>query len=384
MKSYLLFFKGRKFMQVAFSFLLTNTIFAQQPCNDEGIMNTPGSWKKTNDANFRAGQPQITSRIDKMQKLLQAAYPEPKGIEAKWYRTMINNPLIANGPIPYQLNALFLAYFCNTYENKIEPGGETGTWFYIWANHFNWFAEYINYYSIQKQPVYLLTEQVGEINGCPLYKGIHNKNSNTGIKYSRSIIITRDGQMPYLPVTRKQLLNAFLNDNEMRFAKTLDFEKNRTVKTDEQEEAEKKKNLERIERVTPADKVTRAKENFLKNYITDKQRKEETMPKLQKMHDEDMKPARHLLAHSLKPELEEPAILDFNNLLKFEEFSTLEKGGRQLVRLNPDYFDKTLPKYIPQFLIVYWRWDKNKPATNFKDQLKANFNFSALKEMIDK
>lgn len=360
--------------------------FAQQSCNDEVIMNTKGSWKKTSDANMKAGnQAQVTSRIDKMQKLLQAAYAEPKGIEAKWYRSMINNPLLTNGPIPYQLNSLFLAYFCNTNnDNKIEAGEETGTWFYVWANHFNWFAEYIKYYIIQKQPVYLLTPQVGEINGYPLYKGIHNENSNTGIKYSRAIIITRDGQMPYISVTKKQFLKAFLDNNEKRFVKTLDFEKNRAVKTDEQEEAGKKKNLELLERVTRADKLARAKENFLRNYITDKQRKENTIAKLQKMHDDDMNPARNLLADSLKSELAEPAILDFNNLLEFEEFSTLEKGGRELVRLNPEYFDSKLPKYVPQFLVVYWRWDKNKPAENFKDQLEANLNFTALKEMIDK
>ena len=364
--------------------LLTETTIAQ-PCNDEGIMNTKGSWKKTSDANMKAGnQAQVTSRIDKMQKLLQAAYPEPKGIEAKWYRTMHSNPLIANGPIPFQLNALFLAYFCNTYENKIEPGGETGTWFYVWANHFNWFAEYIEYFTVQQQPVYLLTPQVGEINGYPLYKGIHNENSNTGIKYSRAIIITRDNQSPYIPVTKKQFLKAFLNYNEKRFVKTLDFEKNRTVKTDQEEEAAKKKYLETLDRVTPANKLSRAKDNFLRNYITDKQRKEENIARLQKMHEEDMKPARYLLADSVKPELAEPAILDFNNLLEFKGFSTLENGGRELVRLNPDYFDSKLPKYVPRFLIVYWRWNKNKPAENFKDQLEANFNFSALKEMIDK
>jgi hypothetical protein len=190
--------------------------------------------------------------------------------------------------------------------------------------------------------------------------------------------------MPYIPVTKKQFLKAFLNDNEKRFVKTLDFEKNRAVKTEEQEEEEKKKNLEILERVTRADKLARAKENFLRNYVTDKQRKENTIAKLQKMHDDDMNPARYLLADSLNPELAEPAILDFNNLLEFKEFSTLEKGGRELVRLNPDYFDITLPKYVPQFLIVYWRWNKNKPAENFKDQLEANFNFNALKEMIDK
>ena len=104
--------------------LSLQNVFAQQPCNDEVIMNTKGAWKKTSDANMKAiNQAQIVSRIDKMQKLLQAAYPQPKGLEAKWYRSMVNDPLVPNGPIPYQLNSLFLTYFCNSNNNnKIEAG----------------------------------------------------------------------------------------------------------------------------------------------------------------------------------------------------------------------------------------------------------------------
>ena len=97
-----------------------------------------------------------------------------------------------------------------------------------------------------------------------------------------------------------------------------------------------------------------------------------------------MKPARDLLADSLKQDLGQPAILNFDNLLEFKEFSIEEKGGRQLVRLNPGYFDMTLPRYVAQLLIVYWSWDKGKAEENFKNQLEANFNFDALKEMIDK
>ena len=382
-----------KKIMLIFSFAhLSMYSLAQQPCNDEGIMNTKGSWKKTSDANVFPDQsfpknqfPQVNSRIDKMHKLLQTAYPEPKGIEANWYRSISGNPVVKAGAVPYQLQALFLAYFCNTYENKIESGGETGTWFYVWANQLNnWFAEYIKYYVIQKQPVYLLNKRIGELRGYPLYEGNYNKTSNTGTRYSRAIILTRNGQSPYLPVTQKQFLKAFLNYNEKRYSKTLAFQKNRTVKTDEEEETEKKKNLEIIERVTPADKLARAKDNFLRNYITSKQRKEATIAQTIKSFEDDMKPARDLLADSLKQDLGQPAILDFNNLLEFKEFSIEEKGGRQLVRLNPGYFDMTLPRYVAQLLIVYWSWDKGKAEENFKNQLEANFNFDALKEMIDK
>jgi hypothetical protein len=190
--------------------------------------------------------------------------------------------------------------------------------------------------------------------------------------------------MPYISVSKKQFLKAFLNYNEKRFVKTLDFEKNRAVKTEEQEEAEKKKNLEILERITPADKLARAKDNFLRNYITSRQRKEADIAQTKKRYEDDMKPARDLLADSLKTDLDQPAILDFDNLLTFKEFSTTEKEGRQLVRLNPDYFDMTLPKYVPQLFIVHWSWNDRKPTNYWRTQIEKNFNFNALKEMIDK
>ena len=366
--------------------LMLYSFSQQQPCNNEVIMNTKGSWKKVSDANMNAGnQSQVISRIDKMQKLLQAAYPEPKGIEAEWYRSNSGNSLVKGGSVPYELNAFFLAYYCNTGTNKIELGDETGTWLYVWANQFNWFAEYVKYFSVKNQPVYLLTPQVGEFNGYPLYKGIHNENSNTGIKYSRSIIITRSGQSPCVPVTQKQYLKAFLLYNEKKLPETVaGIEKGFVVKTDAQEEEAKQKALESIAKNNRADAVERQKVAYLKNYKPDKQKKEEWIAKTKKDYEDAMKPVQNLLANGTEQELEQPAIVDAVDFSKFNGFSTEAKGGRRLVSLNPDYFDSKLPKYVPQFLIVYWRWDKGKPQENFKNQLEANFNFNALKEMIDK
>ena len=97
-----------------------------------------------------------------------------------------------------------------------------------------------------------------------------------------------------------------------------------------------------------------------------------------------MKPVQDLLANSTEEELQQPAIIKVLDITSFKGFSTDAQGGQQLVRLNPDYFDNRLPKYVPQFLIVYWRWDKGEAEENFRTQLEANFNFNALKEMIDK
>jgi hypothetical protein len=365
-------------------------LLAQQPvCNDETIMHIKGSWKRKSDAGVKpnGGFPndqlqQVSSRIDKMEKLLQAAYPEPMGIEAGWYPMIGGGVLVKDGPVPYGLQSLFLAYYCNS--NKIDLGDETGTWFYVWANQFNWFAEYIKNYTIQQQPVYLLTQQLGEFKGYPVYGGVHSSGLPGTRISSNAIMITRRGQSPYLPVTRKQFLDAFLNDSEAGFQKTLSaLEKNIPVKTNEEEEAYKKNQLAIIERVTTPSKIEKAKDNFLQHYITDKQRKEDDIAKIKRGHAVEIKPAQDFLASSPEQELKQAAMINFTNLLAFKEFSTAEKGGRQLVRVNPDYFDSKLPKYVPQFLIVYWRWDKEKPAENFKKQVEDRFNFYALEAMID-
>ena len=137
--------------------LMMDSFSQQQTCNDDMIMNTKGSWEKRSDANpfpdssFPKNQfAQANNRIDKMQKLLQAAYPDPKGIEADWYRSISGRALVKGGPAPYELSAPLFTYYCNT--NKVELGEETGTWFYVFANHFNWFLEYDYYFTVKKNP----------------------------------------------------------------------------------------------------------------------------------------------------------------------------------------------------------------------------------------
>ena len=362
---------------------LPNTVIAQS-CNEKAIMNKTGGWKKITDANMKAGnQSQVTSRVDKMQKIVQAAYPDPKGIEATWYRTMDNKSLINNGPIPCQLNAMFKIYYCMS-EKEMVLGDETDTWLYVYANHFNWFMEYDNNFTVKNNPVYLLTKKVGELQGYPVYEGIHNGTSNTGTKYSRAIIITRTGQSPYIPVTRKQYLMLYLKRYEQEKSKQIPLLENMPVRSDAEEEANKQRGLERIEKSTAKDKLEKARSLYLRTYVTDKQHKEENLRKLNKMYDDSMKPAQDYLNNMSAVEAGMPAIVSADYVSKFEKFSTEENGGRNLVRLNPEYFDSKLPKYAPQFLIVYWRWEKHEPSEYFKDQVEKNLNFDALKEMIDK
>ena len=368
---------------------LSTAVTAQQPCNDETIMNTKGHWTKRSDAIVfpdsslpRSQYPQLNIRIDKMQKILQAAYPDPKGIEAGWYRDIYGNALVRGGPMPYNLTALFLPYFCNG--EKIEKGGETSTWFYVYANRFNWFMEYDDNFSIHKNPVYLLTKKVGEISGYPVYEGINNRASNTGTYYSRAIIITRPGNSPYVPVTRKQYLQLYLKLKEKRRAADILMDEKMPERTEAEQETAKQKGLENALKGASPNRIEGRKATYLERYRTDKQLKEEQLAKTNKRYDEEMKPAKDLLNNMSDDEAKMPAIVDSDYYSKFKKFSTDEEGGQMMVTLNPDYFDSKLPKYVPQFLIVYWRWEKRKATENFKDQIEKNFDFNALKEMIDK
>ncbi|MFL5738575.1 MAG: hypothetical protein ACJ75B_00050 [Flavisolibacter sp.] len=363
---------------------------AQQACDDSSLMSVKGSWKKTSDANtfpdtsFPKSQfPQVNKRIDKMQQIVHAAYPEPLGIEANWYRSISGHELVKNAGVPFQFTSMFLCYYCNKNENLLELGGETGTWLYVWANQLNWFAERVSYYTINKQPTYLLTPRAGELNGTALYRGIHNSNSNTGIAYSLASILTRDGQSPYVPVTRKIFLRAMLKWNEFEFNKNYaNLEQYIIVRSNEDEEAYKRKQWDAIEKRTKPERLAAARENFLKNYRSSQEQKDQTLAKVKKDYEAKIKAAQDYLANRSEAELNMPAIID--NLTSFKDFSTAERGGQEFVRLNPDYFDPKLPKYIPQFLIVYWRWDNNAAGKYFSKQIEDHLDFKTLKGLIDK
>ncbi len=329
--------------------LSITAVDAQQTCSINDLLSKKGAWKKTGDANMKAGnQSQAISRIDKMQKILQAAYPDPHGMEAIWYRTMVNQPLVPNGANPYQLAALFKLYYCLS-DKEMKLGDETATWFYVYANHFNWFLNYDHFFTVKKNPVYLLTKKVGEIHGYPVYEGIHNGTSNTGTYYSRTIIITRPGQSPYVPVHRSEYLRLYLKRLEKDRPVQLSYIENRQVKTD-----------------------------------LDKKKKEEDFKNISKLYADLMKPTQDLLASMTEEEAQMPAIVKGDYVGKFERFFTEAEGGQMLVRLNPDYFNTKLPGYVPQFLVVYWRWQKNKLSENFHEELEKHFDFAALQAMLDK
>jgi hypothetical protein len=387
MKIKLPFFMLNIMIASAFSLLLTNTTLAQQSCDDDAIMAVKGKWTKRGDATMNAGnQSQVTSRVDKMQQLLQAAYPEPKGIEASWYRSMGGYySALEKNFLSYELNAIFFTWYCNIHVKKLLLGTEAGDGFDIWANKFKWFAGEDATIIIDNKPVYLLTKRLGELNGFPVYAGNDNGTSNTGTSFSKTILICRPGQLPYTPVSRKKYLMVFLKIKEDLQKKYIEGLSKMTVRSDAEEEVFKNQQIERVMNQEQNEQTKqKAKANFLRGYTTAKQRQQADIDRSKNAYQLDIKAAATYLANTSEEELAKPAYLkNASYSSSFREFAK-ENDGMMMVQVNNDYFISKLPAYIPQFLVVYWHWNAEKPSIDFAEHIEKNFDFKALQAMLDK
>ncbi len=363
-------------------FLLCQMSFAQQACSNDVLMNIQGSWKKGSDANMRAdkNQSQINSRIDAVSKLLQTAYPEPKGLEAKWYRSMEGIPLVNNGPVTYQLNSLYLSWYCNSNLHKAMLGDETGTWSFVYMNSFGWLMtdQYDKaIIKIQGIQAWWMPKKVGEWKGVTLYETSGSPKNN------KAVLITRNNQLPYKPVTRLQFLHAMKEKIEADKKTQLDFQNKRTVRSDADEDIARQHGLEGALKNVPPNRIEQRKTDYLKHYKTDRQRIDENIQQTETYYNSMLSPLTDELNKESDTELQQPAIVD-NSSNIFTGFTTDEKGGRMMVVVNNDYFKMNLPRYVPQMIVLYWSWDNNGPCQDFRKQFEENFPVDKLKAMIDK
>ena len=322
------------------------------PCTGtEDLLAIRGNWTTHADVPGSGGSGrsrnathQVASRIDRLAQIFKAAYPEPRGIEAIWYRSLSATPLVAGGPWAYSLNSLYKAWYCNQHLHQQLLGGETGTWAYAFVNHLAWFADSPRDFEVGGRPVLVLTRRSGDFKGLPAYQGIHNQDSNTGRRFSRTILVTRPGRSPLVPVTRKQFLEGYLAWAEAQSAKFRAGMEKSTL---------------------------------------DPARKAETLRRFDDMQAKQEAPARAKLSAMPPGDAAEPAIVGPDGVFGFKDFSTDERGGRALVQVDPAYVDRKLAPQAPQFVVVYWSWEKNVPSEAFHDEFERGLDPSAVAALLD-
>ena len=359
-----------------------------QDCDNATAMNTNGKWKNlpnnivSPEKTFPPSQyNQLYTRLDKIAGMFQEAYPQPTGLEAQWYRSIRGAAIVKNGAVPYQFNSLYLDWYCNKNLHKLMLATETGTWAYVYMNGFGWFMTEQNDkagFTVDGADAWLLPKKIGEWKGLPLYKPSGSGERN------KVVLITRDNQLPIKPVSRLQFLQSMKAKIEAEKKTQHDAGEKQTVRSEAEEEAAKQKGLQNIEKTVSPKYWDQRKADYLKNYKTQEQRKRENIRLSDGYFDGKLKPLNDELNNESSNDLRQPAIVNSDYTGIFKGFSSDEKGGRMIVLIDTSYFNMQLPKYVPQFIAMYWSWDKSNATQNFKTQFEENFPVDKLKAMIDK
>lgn len=351
----------------------------------EEVMQIKGKWTRLpnhdsgHDPSFPKNQYSFAyKRMDSLTAMVKYAYPDPTGTEARYYSSVSAYPITSKTPWAYMHSSLYQVYYLNKNTNKIALGDETGTWLRFYVNFFGWFFnENIGRYTVdgKEVSVFSLYPRDGTWKGLPVY----SKPSSRG---ERTVLISRDGEVPIIPITQKQFLVNLRKQLEEKQKKSLDgdkyYEKFRL------QEIEKAKNGT-YPTAAAKEKAMASAQYYYDQYL---KRRSSRLPLEELEYNKNLKLIDNYLASHSEQELAQPvktpAVYDFNG-----SFEPRKKNAPlvELVRINFAYFKPNLPKYVPQFIAMYWTWDKgngNEPALEFKRQLEENLPLERIKALLDK
>jgi hypothetical protein len=345
-------------------------------CTEEFANNYKGKWLITTDkSNYSA---EVKKRFQLLQELLLETYPEPTGGDAAWNGSFMKSsfanqvtyewnqnqmfneePVKINTVYSYYYNLIIYPWYCcgtneicNIYP---EISGGVGLTIYgndvriIQGNYLTGKGEEWTW-TIDGRPVKIkspVTEKLMNYDIITTAVG----PSVLPLSTTRMIMITRNGMLPYIPVTRKQY-----------FDKTIPF-------------------------VTKFYDDNIAYTNQITDKAYDQAYKDDSKKAFAKLKNEALDRLKDELEKTTKARLlDAPAIVRYDPLLQNEGpvFTTEEEGGNMLVTENPDYFRKDLPNYVPQIFVIRWSWNDQAYGMRFKQAIEENFPIEKLKAMIDK
>ena len=357
---------------------------SQPSAHEEDIMKIKGKWTKRSDHNAYGdpGFPQkqstiIVRKMDSLAGLLKEAYPNPIGLEAGYHVSFNERPLFEGGPFAYSLHSGYQTYYFNTHLNKILLGGETGTSVQIYVNSFGWFLTEEGEWMIGNKltKVFGLRERDGEWKGLPAFKNEQwGEDAKMGL--DRTILVTPDNKLPYLPLTQKEYLFALKQRWLVEKQKNHDAQMNQekeTLKIIEENRNNKNMSADMKQKVVAS--LEKDFDNYMKNRESNIQKYNEQFDKKIKLIDQ------YLSSHS-EQEMEEAVAT--TSLWDFTGHFGPEGKKRVFypVLLDSSYFKKNLPRDVPQFFVLYWTADKDAPALEFLRQFEDNFPLTKLKSFL--
>jgi len=356
-------FSFKSFYYLVFILFCYEHLVAQKDiCTQDDLLNKIGSWKKNEDylspgKNYtESTKPEIFRRLDKIQQIVHEAYAQPKGMEARWKHQIYGTPPFKSGTVGYSLWAQLFEYGCDVKTHNPVLYDESDDDVCVFVNHFDRFFIYDTSMRVGNLFVALMYPRVGKLKEVDLFQISLVRVDE------RFIIISRDGQLPYVPLTEKQYLVAL--------KRKLQNEENSIVDRS-------------LKNAKNNDQKSNAEKFWTSRYD----------PKIKLIDD--------YLSKASEDELNKLALV--KDMIDFKKFYAEKEGGRIPVILNINYFNTKQAAYLPQFMLVYWMWNNGEgpgggllrpvpPDMNvccrvskyFKESIEQNLDLNALRQMLDK
>jgi len=346
-------------------------------CTEDFLNTYKGKWLiPLVDASVNDYQGEVKKRVNQIKNLIDQTYPQPTGCDALWSAVSAKKSFadqvkyvllegewkpqtVKTNPVYTWMCSLGLSPWVCHGTNEIMNGYPEigGASLVINANSLDILPEeylYGDEWTIEGRQIRKKMPVIGK------WKGYDVVATNGGIYASQNdeyyVLISRDGMLPYIPITRKQYL-----DRAVQFiTKLYDGFNKKIQETNDALPAQFRPSKEETDRQTTLN--TKLKNDGLK-----------------KLNDELKKTAGDGL-------LDSPAVIRIDPMFTTEGpiFQSEEQGGTMLVTENPAYFRQDLPKYVPQLFVFSLSADPKGWSKDFKRIVEENFPVETLKSMIDK
>lgn len=348
------------------------------PCTPEFSDHYKGKWlthqNKLSDISDKSFATEALKRLNQLNECVTKIYPDPVGADVAWNGSFIktsfadqvkfvmnqneilNEEHVKINPVyRYQYNLVLFPWSCcgDNQICNIYPEISGGTGISIAANYLSIATGAVlkeDAMTIDGRTIKFKMPVIGKWNGYDMMTA--EGGANAQLFNTHYVLICRKGQLPYIPVTRKEYLDRVIP----YVTKTYD---QWIANTDQM-----------------PDKSTA--EEYKKGFVNDKKK---VLQRYQDAMDESAK----------KGLMDSPAIVLSSPMTELlgPVFSTEVEGGRMLITDNPKYFRKDLPQYVPQFFILEWSGNGTQKkggnwSYNFRKAIEENFPIEKLQAMIDK
>ena len=367
----------KKYILLFFSMALLAFSSSAQDCTNESLIQKPGVWEETSGS--ISG---ITSADLAREKKIEASFHSmikskytPMGLKIKFGGAYGSSyPFMPVNSYYYHIRAF--QFYCE--ENTIKTVAESGTILQIDVNNF-----IVDIYNTA-QGGRSSAEGFNVIYELPIEKDgywyFRKRDENMGFGIfgkSSAWLVTYDGKLPFAFVTKKEFLEKrkiSLTD-EMHHSAEVDKEVLKNLETE--------KGLEEVEYKNDPEKLAK----YIRGYNYTKENYEKLLAGNEKNYQPEFDKIETLLKMPVE-ELNQQAIvkLDPDGRGENSYLFTDDKDPfcEILIKPNPGYFNKKLPRSTPQFIFVYVTWDPKPILSKFREDIIKAVDFAKLKSMLGK